>query len=1114
MTDLQSLYSARDSSFKEIVALAIQKHLIALGSNRSNVITRWVWELLQNARDASIGDDTQLVASFEIDGTAIVFQHNGRDFKNDEVVRLIYHGSTKTEDEVTIGQYGSGFLTTHLLSSEINISGCLNGQPFDFPLNRDKNASIHELIDSMDEAWDAFEASLGNANALSQSDFTTRFCYPIIGEDARNVVAEGIATLKRCAPFLMVFNHEFSSIKVNSPDEIVRFKVNDRADLQGGLKEISVEEESEGSARKITKYLVAQKGKTSVAIPFKSDGTVQTCLELKDVSKLFLGFPLVGTEDFSFPAVINSFDFTPTEQRNGVYLWKNESDEANLSNQRVVEESCELLTNIVGFAASSGWRNVYRLADIPAISRYNWVDDERLQECIDGRLVAPIRQTPVILGDQRDEPIAPEDAILPIAGSEEGVTALWDLLNDLKEFRPKLPRREEAYGWCKSVKSWAVIKGCAVDEAFDGRMLAEHIQTSTATDGFRTLDNLRSMLNEGVCAVKWLDRLYAFLLKNGFDGEVRSHWIVLDQAGFLDRISNLYRDKGIDDELKRISDDVLDLTIREELRDVRLTSLNDEDGKGDYENKNVSDQIIAELKSQAEDNNLSDKFANASVRLLSWIVMAEHWDWLNDFPVFSLGRGESRSVLWLKSRAGASESDIPLAPVKAWANDLQQYEDIFPQSQILAGDFYNAVKGASAWQKLAGKGYVRLDVVIAREGYCSDFLPDEPLPDVNDVEHETSQVVERTDIVFLQRDRIGIMERVRGSQPRARLFWRFLTEWLIARDPEGLTIKEAKCDCDSSHNYYPAAWLVPLVRNRWVPIGDNKRDRLAAKSLATLFRNSNEKLAIPESDVVSKFLKAIRISSLELTMQSVVGDGDPEEVESKLTRLLTASGGNTQNLDKAVQILEQLESDPALTDYLAERQQQMQTVHRNQRLGTLVEDLVKENLEREGFDVSRTRVGADLVVRRAADDRDEQGEIITLQLAKCDQRWEVEVKATRSDDVRMTPAQANKAVDLGDGFLLCVVPIEDEDALDVDYVRDKMRFVEGMGERVRSLCYALDEFEGQREDITAGNVQGVKLEVMDGNPRFSVDRSVWEKHGFGLGELAARLDAGSKGKGK
>lgn len=1118
MTSQPNLDADRDDVLIENTAQAVRKHLMDLGSNRANVITRWVWELLQNARDASSGDDTQLVASIEVSEDGIVFQHNGREFKNKEIAHLIYHGSTKAEDDETVGQYGSGFLTTHLLSPEINVSGRIeDGQTFDFSLKREI-ASPNELSVSMNRAWEAFKASLGNANTLSQSGFTTRFCYPV-HDDASDVVAKGIATLKLCAPFVMVFNQEFSSIEIKSSDEFIRFKVNDRAELQDGLIEVSVEE-SEGAARKITKYLVAQKGKTSVAIPFKSDGDVQTCLELKDVSKLFLGFPLVGTEDFSFPIVINSLAFTPTEQRNGVYLWTNESesDEANLSNQAVIEEACKLLTDIVGFTASEDWWNVYRLADIPVISRYSWLNSERLRQCLDIQLVAPIRETPVVLGNHSGGPIAPEKAILPIAESEEGVTALWDLLNDLQEFRPKLPRREEALGWCEAVKSWAAIRDCEVGslpEAFDGRRLAAHIESASES----SFDELRGLLGEDVCAVEWLNRMYAFLLNNGFEEEVRSRRIVLDQVEALDQISNLYRDKDIDNELKRISDDLLNLQVRDYLRDVRLTSLDDEVGRGDYENKDVADRIIAELKSRASNENLGDEFANASVRILAWIVSTEQWDWLDDFPAFSLRRSGRRSVLRL-NQAGASESDIPLAPVRVWPDDLRQYADIFPSTRILAGKFYDAIPDEAAWQKLARAGCVRVNVVITRLTKVNKSIL-EHLPD-DEENHRTTAEISVTDIV----GRVDIMDQVRDSRPSAFLLWRFLTEWLIKEDVHGLNVKKVECECGEIHSYYQAAWLEQLRENAWIRLSNSdRRLRASANSLAELLRDNGwDPKNLNENPHAIKLLEAIGVSRFDLMVETI--EVTPGEMDDKLINIMTAAGGNPQNLDKVPQILEQLEDapdlsqfleelkdDPALTDYLADRRQQRQTVHRNQRLGTLVEDLVKENLEHEGFDVRRTHVGADLIVRRAAVERDEQEEIATLKLAKHDRRWEVEVKATRDNDVRMTPAQAKNAMELGDGFLLCVVPIEGDDEPDVDYVRDRMRFVEGMGERVRPLHEYLDEFEEQREDITASDVDGVKLEVMNGNPRFSVDRSVWEYDGFELDELAARLDAGSKGKG-
>ena len=135
----------------------------------------WIWELLQNPRDASADDDTHLVASVELGNGELVFQHNGRGFTMEEVAHLIYHGSTKLEDEKTIGQYGSGFLTTHLLSPAIDVSGQLNdGSPFKFRLKREIS-SAKALSVSMDQAWNEFDGS----ESATSDIFTTRFRYPM-----------------------------------------------------------------------------------------------------------------------------------------------------------------------------------------------------------------------------------------------------------------------------------------------------------------------------------------------------------------------------------------------------------------------------------------------------------------------------------------------------------------------------------------------------------------------------------------------------------------------------------------------------------------------------------------------------------------------------------------------------------------------------------------------------------------------------------------------------------------------------------------------------------------------------------------------------------------------
>jgi len=49
---------------------------------------------------------------------SFIFSHNGAPFTSREILHLIFHGSTKRESTGTIGRYGTGFLTTHVLSSE------------------------------------------------------------------------------------------------------------------------------------------------------------------------------------------------------------------------------------------------------------------------------------------------------------------------------------------------------------------------------------------------------------------------------------------------------------------------------------------------------------------------------------------------------------------------------------------------------------------------------------------------------------------------------------------------------------------------------------------------------------------------------------------------------------------------------------------------------------------------------------------------------------------------------------------------------------------------------------------------------------------------------------
>ena len=428
-------------------------------------------------------------------------------------------------------------------------------------------------------------------------------------------------------------------------------------------------ETDNGEVRK-KKYLVKQ-GKTgSVAIPM--DSVSDVCLPVEEIPRLFLGFPLINTENFSFPAVINSFRFTPTENRNGVPIGLSD-DEANRENQRVVEEACSLLIAMLRYAARHGWRNAHLLASIPAIQEQEWLDPDWLRSCLKEKLVEGFQPNPMVVNES-GEVIPPDDLEIPLTDTDQGAVALWDLLNGWEGSLDRLPRRDEAAGWCDSVKTWAGVLKCdasSLHEATDGRKLAARIQDMSHDPSAANTPTYRVSglnLREGVEAVKWLDQFIAFLNSNGLSDVISDYRVVPSQEGFLRTLSKLHRDCGIDDELKSVAG-LLNWRIRPELRHTDVTSLREYPGAGDWDNETVVTDLMKKLQEWAE-RDPEENFSEASVRLFAWIVSQKDYDLLRGFPIFAKELGSDKpAVIYLPRNA--QDGDSPLAPVRAWPRDLQ-----------------------------------------------------------------------------------------------------------------------------------------------------------------------------------------------------------------------------------------------------------------------------------------------------------------------------------------------------------------------------------------------------------------------------------------------------------
>lgn len=1100
----------------EAAAQEVRKHLNELEFTRAWMSSRWIWELLQNARDTAAGKSTSLTASVEHQEGELTFLHNGSEFTGNQVYHLIHHGSTKVELKGTIGQFGSGFLTTHLLSSKIDVSGFLNdGRSFEFRLER-KTGSIQSIAALLNKAWDDFNPSNKPLTVAMPPGFTTRFAYPISGRDAVEAVEQGIDTLKQYAPFVVVFNREFAAVNIKSISGSASFKVRERKPLEQNGTQLVTVMETDNETQRERKYLLATGEKSTVAFPLESAGSDNVCLSVDNTPRLFLGFPLVGTEKFSFPAIINSFKFTPTEKRDGVPLGQSK---ANIDNQKAVTEAFDLLVHLLSFAAASKWKNAHLLAEIPDIQNQYWLNSDWLRKILMESLIPAIRRTPVVLSE--NGAIPPEESIVPfteVPAGDAGAEALWDLVNGLTELRQKLPSRNEAVGWCKAVKSWAAIlrdKVTDFTEVIDGAKLTSYVEekAKVTDEDYGRLSHLQTLLQQGESALIWLNRFCGFLKTNGFDNAIRTRSIIPDQSGFLDKLSNLYRDCGISEDLKDIAE-LLGWKIRDELLDTKIPALAEEIGvAGNWNDDDVVRKLVDKLKSAKQ--NPDTAFAEASARLFAWIAERGSWEALHGFPVFGRRIKPERPLTVIHLPVSDQLEARPMAPVKVWDKELQHFANIFPPASILADDFFAKLPNLNTWQMLAERSLVGKEIIRSRKTRDIKFYPD--LSSLQEgVEHSPVDLVPVTDVWRLAE----IIERVRDSQDRARLFWQFLTEWLAPKDLKSLKDEQTKCICGDEHRYYPAAWIEQVREKLWVRQSNDVRTFATAQSLANLLRGSQWDINSLNEPATVKLLKAMGIPYFEMSREFLATNDEKNrhEMDSALINILASAGNNVTRLNQARQYIEDLKADPNLPQVVEEHLARQQQVRQNQSLGALVEELVKELVEErlnkkrlkgEEFTVRNTRVGSDLAIE----------DLATLEINKPGRRWLVEVKATRGQEVRMTATQAKTAVRKGKRFFLCVVPVSGETTdLESDErrkamqeaMRESMRFVQNIGDigaRLADLCKDLDSFQNQRDKIiTKGDSNGVQLKVEDGAAWVRIASSVWQNEGFPLDELPDHLN--------
>ena len=304
---------------------------------------RAIWELFQNAIDISENSETII----ELNDDCIIFKHNGKPFTTNTLSCLIKQVSSKNikKNEDEVGQYGTGFITTHSFGKKILISGSLKEDGYyipieNFEIDRVAQNADPEMIDKLliqqKKVFDLVEKG-----QLKQecNQFTT-FSYQTTSNLEKQNAENAIASLSVILPYVMMINKKIQTVKVYDKNraETIYQKGETINDDDLIVTHININQ----SVKKI--YSIhSEEENLTIALPL-SEKDNAIVLD-KNLSKLFLYYPLIGTENFGFNYLVHSNQFAPNEPRDGIHLKsKNEQvQEKEKHNRLLLEKASELI---------------------------------------------------------------------------------------------------------------------------------------------------------------------------------------------------------------------------------------------------------------------------------------------------------------------------------------------------------------------------------------------------------------------------------------------------------------------------------------------------------------------------------------------------------------------------------------------------------------------------------------------------------------------------------------------------------------------------------------------------------------------------------------------------
>ncbi len=549
----------RQLDYNRAIAQKIRNRLQQLENANEKDKRRWIWELLQNAKD-TVSDrkvDIEIITNEKY----IEFRHNGGYFSPRNITNLIHQISSKEGIEGNIGRFGTGFLTTHTLSRLVEVEGVFseNNEFYKFELNLDRQSSTEiELVEGIEKSWESFQSK-----KIEKPNNETWTVFRYLNPD-KEVANDTLKDFETFIHFNLAFVQGLGKVTINKQIEKSKTTfelLHEPKEIEEGISIFSFLKGKEQ-----IDLLLAENENVSIAIEVKkTENSYSFKPILENIPRVFCAFPLIGTEEFYFPFVVNSNQFIPKTERDRLYL-RGETKDAD-NNKEILAHAVDLYKKVVKLASENKWKDFYVIAD----TKLPKEDDDFDRNWYKDNIQKTIRQFLLTLPIVETE----KDGLIPILDEEEKANTyfpfnsnteirkeIWKYTFDL--YPNNIPCKKHIDSWYKIIWNKAYHQTLEV-------LAEDDIQNS------ENIESLSESLKKDIeNTYEWTNQICLFFEKE--KPELFEEFKVLpNQYGVFKLKKDLYEDKNIPDELKEINkqlgadwkDDLLHKSIKIEMSSYR-----------------------------------------------------------------------------------------------------------------------------------------------------------------------------------------------------------------------------------------------------------------------------------------------------------------------------------------------------------------------------------------------------------------------------------------------------------------------------------------------------------------------------------------------------------------